>query len=651
MKRTLKLILKISRITLAIVIILFTGVIIAFSIINYKISYEIPPVINIELYDNQNNKYLSYTNGKKQSYIKLENISENLIDAFISIEDKRYYEHQGVDFIRIVGAIISDLKSGSFKEGASTITQQYVRSLYLNNNKTIKRKLYELLIAMNIESKYSKDTILEGYLNTIYFDHGIYGIEDASLFYFGKSASELSISESAILASIPKGPSIYSPIKNPENNTSRKNLILKELLNDGKINEEEYINAISDNPKIIGQNIHTQNESAPYFQDMVIEEIKQMGFLNDYLYEGIKVYTTLDSELNNTLLNYTKQYLPNDEIEISAYAIEPKTGKILAVIGGKDYKQSTYNRATLSKRQPGSTIKPFLYLTALENGFTQSTTFISESTTFYFEKQEYSPKNYHSIYPNQEVSMVYAIATSDNIYAMKTHLFLGPDKLADKLTSFNLGKDIPAIPSLALGTFEVTLEDLTNAYQILANEGIKKDSYMIEKITTFDDKILYEKTPSSGIEMASSDDVYLLNSAMTSVFDSNVCINIKPTCARLSSLISHTVSAKTGSTNTDNIIVGYNPNILLSIWTGYDDNRLIASDETSFGKTIWARTVETYLDTNHYNEWYETPENIVGISLNPINGFYANMNQYTKTLYFRKNNIPWFIELLYKKEE
>ena len=651
MKRTLKLILKISRITLAIVIILFTGVIIAFSIINYKISYEIPPVINIELYDNQNNKYLSYTNGKKQSYIKLENISENLIDAFISIEDKRYYEHQGVDFIRIVGAIISDLKSGSFKEGASTITQQYVRSLYLNNNKTIKRKLYELLIAMNIESKYSKDTILEGYLNTIYFDHGIYGIEDASLFYFGKSATELSISESAILASIPKGPSIYSPIKNPENNTSRKNLILKELLNDGKINEKEYINAISDNPKIIGQNIHTQNENAPYFQDMVIEEIKQMGFLNEYLYEGIKVYTTLDSELNNTLLNYTKQYLPNDEIEISAYAIEPKTGKILAVIGGKDYKQSTYNRATLSKRQPGSTIKPFLYLTALENGFTQSTTFISEPTTFYFEKQEYSPKNYHSIYPNQEVSMVYAIATSDNIYAMKTHLFLGPDKLADKLTSFNLGKDIPAIPSLALGTFEVTLEDLTNAYQILASEGIKKDSYMIEKITTFDDKILYEKTPSSGIEMASSDDVYLLNSAMTSVFDSNVCINIKPTCARLSSLISHTVSAKTGSTNTDNIIVGYNPNILLSIWTGYDDNRLIASDETSFGKTIWARTVETYLDINHYNEWYETPENIVGISLNPINGFYANMNQYTKTLYFRKNNIPWFIELLYKKEE
>lgn len=651
MKKTLRIILKISRISLAIVIIAFTGIIIAFSIINYKLSYEIPPVINIELYDNQNQKYLTYTNGKKQSYIKLENISQNLIDAFISIEDKRYYEHQGVDFIRIIGAIISDLKSGSFKEGASTITQQYVRFLYLNNNKTIKRKLYELLIAINIESKYSKDTILEGYLNTIYFDHGIYGIEDASLFYFGKSASNLSVAESAILASIPKGPSIYSPIKNPENNTTRKNLILKELLNDQKITTDEYLTALNETPELIGKTVHTKNESAPYFQDMVIEEIKQMGFLNEYLYQGIKVYTTLDSNLNKTLLTYTNEYLPNREIELSAYAIEPKTGKVLAVIGGKDYKASTYNRATQSKRQPGSTIKPFLYLTALENGFTQATTFLSEPTTFYFNKQEYSPKNYHSIYPNQDVSMVYAIATSDNIYAMKTHLFLGPEKLANKLKSFNLGNNIPAIPSLALGTFEVTLEDLTNAYQILANEGIKKDSYLIEKITTFDDVILYEKSASAGVEYANRDDVFLLNTAMTSVFDSNVSINIKPTCARISSLMSHTVSAKTGSTNTDNVIVGYNPNILLAIWTGYDDNRTIKNNETSFGKTIWARTVDNYLDTNNYNDWYQTPENIIGVSLNPINGFYANIEQYTKTLYFRKNNIPWFIELLYKKEE
>ena len=274
----LKKILKISRITLGIVIIISTLILISFSIISYKLSYDIPPIVNIELYDNQGNKFLSYTNGRKQSYVKLQNIDKDVINAFISIEDKRFYEHHGVDFIRIGGAILADIKAGSMVEGASTITQQYVRFLYLNNNKTIKRKIYELLISMHIESKYSKDTILEGYLNSIYFDHGIYGIEDASLFYFDKHANELSLSEAAILAAIPKGPSIYSPIKNPENNKTRKNLILKELLNDGIITTNDYMFAINDYPELIGKNPYTQNDKAPYFQDMVVNEILRMGF-------------------------------------------------------------------------------------------------------------------------------------------------------------------------------------------------------------------------------------------------------------------------------------------------------------------------------------------------------------------------------------
>ncbi len=652
MLKILKIILKTSRIILAVVVILVSLITISFAVINYKLSYDIPKVINIELYDNQDVKYLSYTNGKKQSYVKLENISENLINAFISIEDKRYYDHQGVDFIRIFGAILSDLKAGSFKEGASTITQQYVRALYLNNNKTLKRKLYEVLISINIESKYSKKEILEGYLNTIYFDHGIYGVEDASYFYFNKPSSELTLAEACIIASIPKGPSIYSPIKNKEKNNLRKELILTELLKDQKISEEEYTNALNEVPVIIGINKTLENENAPYFQDMVIEEIKQMGFLSEYLYKGIKVYTTLDTKLNNDLLKYIDKYLPNEEIEISAYAIEPKTGKVLAVIGGKDYKTSTYNRATLSKRQPGSTIKPFLYLSALENGFTQATTFKSEKTTFYYNNTAYSPNNYHSIYPNQNVSMVYAIATSDNIYAVKTHLFLGCDKLASKLTEFGIASNVPKIPSLALGTYEVTLENLTEGYQILANEGIKKESYFITKITTMNDEVLYEKEDTNGTTMANNSDVYLLNEAMTSVFNSNISVNILPTCSRISSLLSHKVSAKSGSTNTDNLIVGYNPDILLSIWTGYDDNRFIeTSSETSFGKTIWARTIEDYLNRINSENWYQTPNNIISVKLNPISGFYSGFNEYTTDLYFRKNNIPWYIELFYKKDE
>ena len=647
----LKKILIISRITLGIFIIVSTLVLISFSIISYKLSYDIPPIVNIELYDNQGTKYLSYTNGRKQSYVKLKDIDQDLINAFISIEDKRFYEHQGVDFIRIGGALIADIKAGSMVEGASTITQQYVRLLYLNSNKTIKRKIYELLISMHIESKYSKETILEGYLNSIYFDHGIYGIEDASLFYFNKHANDLTLAEAAMLAAIPKGPSIYSPIKNQENNTNRKNLILKELLNDEIINQNDYNNAVSEIPTLYGQNPHTQNENAPYFQDMVINEILSMGFLNDYLYQGIKVYTTLDSKLNSTAQKYINEYHPNNDIQTALYAIEPTTGKILTVIGGTDYKKSSYNRATSSKRQPASTIKPFLYLAALENGFNLSTTFMSEPTTFYVNKEQYIPKNYRNIYPNTDVSMIYALATSDNIYAMKTHLFLGEDKLVQMLNRFGISSNAQPIPSLALGTHEVTLQKLTEGYAALANLGIKNESYLINKITTFEDEILYENQDTNSIRVADESDVFLLISAMTSVFDRNVSINILPTGSRIASLLSHDFAAKSGSTDTDNLIVGFNQDICIGIWTGYDDNRKITSNtDTIFGKSIWARTINSYAD-DYNSTWYRTPSNIIGVKLNPVTGFYGGLNDYTKTVYFRKNNIPWYIELLYKKDE
>ena len=649
--KILKKILKICRITLGIMIILTTIILISFSIISYKLSYDIPPIINIELYDNQGIKFLSYTNGRKQSYIKLNDIDEDIVKAFISIEDKRFYEHQGVDFIRIGGALLADIKAGSMVEGASTITQQYVRLLYLNNNKTIKRKLYELMIAMHIESKYSKETILEGYLNSIYFDHGIYGIEDASLFYFNKHSNDLTLAEASILASIPKGPSIYSPIKNPDNNNERKELILKELLNDGKISKSEYDHARLEKPVLYGKNPHIQNDKAPYFQDMVVNKIMSMGFLNDYLYKGIKVYTTLDSNLNDSAQSYINEYHPNSDIQVALYAIEPATGKILTVIGGTDYQSSSYNRATTSKRQPASTIKPFLYLAALENGFNLSTTFMSEPTTFYVNKEQYTPKNYQNIYPNTDVSMIYALATSDNIYAMKTHLFLGEEKLVEILNRFGVSNNAKPLPSLALGTHEVTLQNLTEGYATLANLGIKNKSYLINKITTFDDEILYEHQTDQSVRIADQSDTFLLVNAMTSVFDRNVSINILPTGSRIASLLSNDFAAKSGSTDTDNLIVGFNPDICIGIWTGYDDNRTITSrNETSFGKSIWARTINNYAETKH-STWYKTPDNIISVKLNPITGFYGSFNEYTKDVYFRKNNIPWYVELLYKKDE
>ena len=640
-------ILKISKILLITIVCLISVLVITFSIINYNLRYEMPEISTIELYDNQNQKYLTYSNNRRQSYVTLDKISQYVIDAFIAIEDKRFYDHQGLDFIRIGGAIISDIKNQGFVEGASTITQQYVKNLYLSSDKTIERKLNEVLISMNIERLYNKNEILTGYLNSIYFDSGAYGIEDASLFYFGKSASDLNLVESCSLAAIPKSPSNYSPIKNPEKNKERRNLILQELYNDNKIDEETYIRSKASDISIVGKNPQIDSNKAPYFQDLVLRELNQMGWLNDYTSRGLKVYTTLDTSLNDSITKSIKKRLPNEEIETAVYAVDPNNGHVLSVIGGTDYENSTFNRAVDARRQSGSTIKPFLYLAAIENGFNPATTFKSEATTFYINNEAYAPRNYADIYADQDISMVYALAVSDNIYAVKTHLFLGTDVLVDTLKRFKISGDIPSIPSLALGTYEMSLQELTTAYSILASGGIYYEPTLITKITTFDDKVLYEKKDYEKSRIANSSDIYILNEAMTSIFDNNMTYNIRPTGGRLVSLLSHKYAAKSGSTKTDNLMVGYNPDILISVWTGYDDSRIIENHEdTTFGKYIWAESVESYLQGKQ-TSWYETPTDVISVDLNPITGFYPEVGDYYKKIYFKKSNIPWYIELLY----
>lgn len=614
-------------------------------IVTYNMDYKIPDIINIELYDSNNNKYLSYSNGKKQSYVKLDNISNNLINAFICIEDKRFFEHHGIDLIRVGGAMIKNIKNKEITEGASTITQQYVKNIYLTSEKTWKRKINEMLISIYIERNYSKEEILEGYLNSIYFDHGIYGVEDASIYYFNKHAKDLNIVEACCIASIPKGPVIFSPIKNPTNNLERRNLILKELYNDEIISYDEYNIAINTNIECIGNNPSDDAQNAPFFQDAVISELNTIPEIASSLSKGLKIYTTLNTSLYTSIIDSINKRSPNDQIQTAVYAIEPTTGHVLAIVGGREYEKSSYNRATSSMRQPGSTIKPFLYLTALENGFTVSNTFLSEQTTFYFNNKPYSPSNFQNIYANFDISMIYALATSDNIYAVKTHLFLGVDKLSNRLKDFKFSGEIPNIPSLCLGTKEVSVKELTEAYAILANQGTYIKPTLITKVTSFDDEVIYEPTISKEC-IANKDDVYLLSEAMTSVFDNNLTYNIRPTGVAIKSLLRGPFAAKSGSTNTDNWMIGYSPEIVLCVWTGYDDNRpIITTDEARFGKYIWADVIEDYYDiTSIPHTWYDKPDNIIGIELNPITGFYASFDEYSKILYFKKENLPWFIK-------
>ena len=629
------LLLRFTMYTFITTFIISLGLFVALFFYSKNLNYQMPEVIQIEIYDNDNNLIEKINSTSNRSYVQIEDISPYIIKAILAIEDKDYYNHQGINFKRIIGALIADIKNQELSQGGSTITQQYVKNTFLTSEKTLKRKIDEALIAINLENKYSKEEILEGYLNTIYFDHGLNGINDACLFYFNKSPKDITLNEACVLAAIPKSPANYSPLKNKENNNIRRRLILSELLKDKQITADEYNENINHEVEIYGKLEASEIKNSPYYLDYVVKLLDDM---NINASQGIKVYTSIDTHLNNIIQNSINKYIDKDSnLELAIVAMDTK-GNVLASVGGKDYLKSTFNR-TQTLRQPGSTIKTFLYYAALENGFNVSNTFFSGPTNFYTTNGNYSPHNYGEIYPNQDVSMAYAIATSDNIYAMKTHLYLGTSVLYNTLLDFGFNKKIKNNESLALGTSEVSLSELTLGYAKIASLGKDIDQTYITKITNLNDEVLYKKKYQD-IEKFNSNTCYLLSEALTNVFDNQVKINITPTCASIKSMLSGTYAAKSGSTDYDGWIVGYNNNIVLGIWTGYDDNTKVDNKETKYIKYIWANIMKEYNDKNY---WYDTPNNIIGLKLNPITGTISSEDKYQKYLYFDIDNLPEFL--------
>lgn len=640
MKKFYNLLLKIMKYTLITSLFLFILVIITFTSYSKSLDFQLPENRTIEVYDNNDELFFTISNGNKQSYIQLDDINQNLINAFISIEDKRFYNHKGVDFIRIGGAIISNIEAKYFKEGASTITQQYVRALYLTQDKEISRKIKEVMIAINIESKYTKQEILEGYLNSIYFGHGVYGVKDACTFYFSKPMEELSIAECAVLAAIPKGPSIYSPIINFEKNKERKELILKEMFNDNVISKHQYLKAINESINI-NNNLKNETKETLYYQDIIVSLVQKMDIFKMYSNQNLKIYSSIDLRLNKIVQKAINNYIIDDDIEISIFALNPYTKEVLCCIGGKDYSLSSFNRATKALRQPGSTVKPFLYYCALENGFTPITTIYSGPTTFMVNSEKYSPHNFGNIYPNCDVTMAYALATSDNIYALKTHLFLGTDKLYNMMNKLNFTSEINNNVSLCLGTSEVYLSDLVNAYSTLASLGLNGQNVYIRKVTDESENIIYQNNAKANQSLNKST-CYILNETMTNVFDNKLAININVTGSAISNKLTHKYAGKSGSTDYDNWMIGFNKNLVLGMWCGYDDNKYVDNGKTKFIKYIWADIMENYLSGQGVS-WYNKPDDVIGISLNPTYGTFVNNDEYQKTMYFNINNIPWYI--------
>ncbi len=603
---------------------------------------KVSPKLNINsassyyLYDKNGNLF----SGSNDEWISLENISPYLIDATIAVEDKNFFNHQGFDFLRILKSLYINAKNGETLQGASTITQQYAKNLFLSFEKTWNRKIEEAWLTVRLEAHYSKNEILEGYLNTINYG-GVFGIENASKYYFNKSAKDLTLAEASLLAGIPKWPSKYSPFVDEKAAKERQKLILNAMYKNKYITKKQMEDAYNEVLKYDNSEESNSLITQNYFADAVISELKTIKEVPISLLKtgGLKIYTTYDkniqSNMEQSMINNLKN---NTEIQVSMVAMNPSTGEILGLIGGRDYSVSQFNRATSTKRQVGSTIKPILYYAALENGFTSSTTFRSTKTTFTFsENKTYSPQNYGNKYPDKPITMAAAIAFSDNIFAVKTHLFLGEEVLVDTAHRLGIKSELSAVPSLALGSGEINIIEMVNAYATFANEGYKVTPHLITKVEDISGNVLYEFKEEPE-QILNKSLVYILNELLTSTYASEFVDYTSPTCLVIKSKMTKKYAVKTGTTDTDHLIFGYNKDLIIGAWLGYDDNKATIPSEGLAIKNMWIDAMESSLKDKEDN-WYEMPKNVVGVLVDPISGTTNTNNK--RMFYYIKGTEPY----------
>lgn len=588
----------------------------------------------LKLYDDQNEIFYQSINNYSGQYVSLNDVSHYFQEAIVAIEDQRFYEHHGFDIIGITRALKTNITQGKTAQGASTITQQYARLLYLTNEKTWSRKIKEAFYTMQLETHLSKKEILEGYVNNVYFGHGIYGIENAAQYFFNKPAKQLTLNEASMLAGVVNGPQYYSPLIDEKQAKKRQQLVLNAMVEQNYITKNQ-MNTVKNEKLILATNHEIQeNMSSFYYKDTVIDELESLGYYShQYLNKGLNVYTSYHRDYQDQLNEIIKEKNITSKLQCAFVVVDPQTSKLQALIGGMDYSTSQYNRATKATRQIGSTVKPLLYYLALENGFDATTQFMCEPTTFQLDDgTSYAPQNFHNKYAYKNITLAQAIAVSDNIYAMKTHLFLGTDHLYHFLKQYDI--DCKNNASLALGTVNSNIYELANIYCNIASQGSYEKIYTIDRIEDDDGNIIYQHQTQRR-QTLNKTSCLELSQLLTGTFDSQFSTYLSATMADYDP--DFTVACKTGSTDYDNLIVAYTKDILIAGWTGYDDNQeMEKSEEKSFAKEI-AMSFLQYRNDKKALTWYKPTKNLTAIAINPLTG----QNDENGTVYwFKKEDYP-----------
>lgn len=426
--------------------------------------------------------------------VKLDKISPHMQKAMVAIEDERFFEHKGVDFIGIMRSLYIDIKTGKPAQGASTITQQYVRNIFLSREKTLERKLKEAILAYRIEQIYSKETILEKYLNTVYFGNGCYGVETAAQTYFGKPAKNLTISEAALLAGIVQRPSDYNPYTNPEKVLERRNVVLTKMKELGYISAEEYEKALSEKPKLkpLKQRGYYM---APYFVEYVKELLIKKYGADKVFKGGLRVYTTLRPAAQRAAEEAVFSTLdkPNDP-DAALVSIEVDTGAIIAMVGGRDFEKQKFNLAVQGKRQPGSSFKTFVLVAALEEGYSPYETYESSPLTIKLPSGEWKVRNAEGG-GRGPITLRSATVHSVNAVFARLIMDVGPENVVDVAKRMGITSKIRPFPSIALGSEAVSVLEMASAYSTLARGGQYLAPVAITKVTDANGNIIDEVKP------------------------------------------------------------------------------------------------------------------------------------------------------------
>lgn len=581
--------------------------------------------------------------------VSIDTVPENIKNGFIAIEDKTFYRHHGFNFKRLIKVIILDFVKREKAQGASTITMQLARNLLLFTEKSFIRKIAEIYLSIKLERFLTKNEIFETYLNYIYFGYGNYGIGAASKYYFNKSLNELTLLESSSLVAMVKSPGLYSIYDNYENCMRRTRLVLKEMLKEGYIDSSKYSEAMNDTLKPVSK--EERKILGPYY----IETIKRIvsGILGNAYYNigGYNIYTGMDLELQKIADSTTKISIENIErkyalkkksdfgeitpsditpyLQFSFVAMEPKTGDVLCIVGGRDIKESSLNRAIQTKRQVGSTFKIFLYTAAIDNGYNPSDFILDLPVIELINDKVYTPNNFDSTFLGK-ITLRKALYLSRNNAAIRLTKEVGPFTVMDYAYNLGIKSQIEPVLSIALGPSSVSLIEIVNAMSTIANYGDRIEPVIVKKIVDRNGNVIYENKPQRE-NVLSPQSAYIMIDMLKSVFDRGTAYPSRKMG------FTRVAAGKTGTTNdfTDAWFIGFTPEIVAGVWVGYDIPKTIRIGASGAGCAlpIWVDFMKAVYDTsgtnffvkNSKNDFY-IPEGIVYVKICSETGLLATSN-------------------------